>query len=252
MQNNPLLKYIIAAVAIIASAVVFSSAIKNRNVKMDNISVTGLGTKDFTSDEISWGGSFEARASDPKEAYAIITADKEKVKAFFKSKGFTDAEITLGGVSFEKQYRTITTEGENNNTRSEQIFDGYLARQGVSFFCQKNPALMKKIENVIDQTAELINQGIQFNPSAVQYTYSALPSLKHSLIEAATQDAKERAQKIVKTANGDLGKLKDATMGVFQISGKGSVEEDSYGGNFDTYSKEKTARITVRLEYVLD
>jgi hypothetical protein len=41
-------------------------------------------------------------------------------------------------------------------------------------------------------------------------------------------------------------------MGVFQITGTGSVEEDSYGGNNDIYSKNKTARITVRLEYILD
>ena len=50
----------------------------------------------------------------------------------------------------------------------------------------------------------------------------------------------------------DLSKLKEASMGVFQITGKNSVEEDSYGGNNDTYNKEKTARITVRLTYELD
>jgi hypothetical protein len=76
--------------------------------------------------------------------------------------------------------------------------------------------------------------------------------LKQSLIEKATKDASERANKIVNTADGDLGKLKNASMGVFQITGQGSTEDDSYGGNFDTYSKNKTARITVRLEYELE
>ena len=111
---------------------------------------------------------------------------------------------------------------------------------------------MKKIENVIDKTAELINNGVQFAPSSPQYTYSDLASLKHNLIEAGAKDARQRAEKIVKSADGDLGKLKDASMGVFQITAKGSTDEDSYGGNFDTYSKNKTARITVRLEYELD
>ncbi|GAB4092816.1 hypothetical protein GCM10028786_17430 [Flaviaesturariibacter terrae] len=111
---------------------------------------------------------------------------------------------------------------------------------------------MKKIEHVVDQTSELINSGIEFDGNPIQYTYSDLASLKHNLIENASQDARERAQKIVHTANGSLGKLKDASMGVFQITGKGSIEEDSYGGNNDTYSKNKTARITVRLTYILD
>ncbi len=117
---------------------------------------------------------------------------------------------------------------------------------------RKNPALMKKIENVIDKTAELINSGVQFEPSSAQYTYSDLSSLKHSLIEAGSKDAKQRAEKIVESADGDLGKLKDASMGVFQITAKGSTDEDSYGGNFDTSSKQKSARITVRLTYNLD
>ncbi len=111
---------------------------------------------------------------------------------------------------------------------------------------------MKRIEEVSSKTSELINSGIELSSNSIQYTYSDLPSLKHSLIQKASKDAKERAEKIVTSADGDLGKLKSASMGVFQITGQGSTEEDSYGGNFDTYSKNKSARITVRLEYELE
>lgn len=252
MKSDSLLKPIIFGLAIIITAVILGNAFKNRNAKQDTISVIGLGTKDFVSDEIYWSGNFAAKAMDAKDAYNLITADKAKVKQFFLSKGFKETEIIFSGVNFDKSYRTVTIEGENNSTKSESIFDGYTATQTISFSSKKNPELMKKIETVIDQTAELINSGIQFNPNQVQYTFSDLPSLKHDLIEKATQDAKERAQKIVKTGKGDMGKLKDASMGVFQITGKGSVEEDSYGGTNDTYSKDKTARITVRLAYMLD
>jgi uncharacterized protein len=253
MKNNEFLKPIIIGLSIILTAFVLGNALKNRNAKADSISVIGLGTKDFESDEIYWSGNFEAKAMDAKDAFNIITADKAKVKQFFIAKGFNENEFVFGGVNFEKSYRTITIEGSSDyNKKTEQVFDGYTAKQSISFASKKNAPLMKKIEAVIDQSAELINSGIQFNPNTVQYTFSDLPSLKHNLIEKATQDAKERAQKIVKTGDGDLGKLKDASMGVFQITGKGSIEEDSYGGNNDTYSKEKTARITVRLTYVLD
>lgn len=252
MKDRSFINYIIIAVAIILTAWILGAAFKNRNATMDSISVTGLGTRDFESDEIYWSGKFSSKAMVAKDAYTIIITDKEKVKNFFESKGFKANEFNFGGVVFEKSYRTITIESKEGTNKTEQIFDGYTATQSVSFSSRKNPALMKKIENVIDQTSELINSGIEFNANQVQYTYSDLPSLKHNLIEKATQDAKERAQKIVKTADGSLGKLKDATMGVFQITGKGSVEDDSSGGNNDTYSKNKTARITVHLEYVLD
>jgi hypothetical protein len=212
----------------------------------------GLGTRDFESDEIFWSGSFSARANQAKDAYAMIKSDKDKVNAFFLAKGFKQGEFSFGGVSFQKSFRTITIESKEGVTKTEQVFDGYIATQMVTFSCQKNPALMKKIESVVDQTSELINSGIEFEGSRIQYTYSDLPGLKHNLIEKATEDARERAQKIVTTGKGDLGKLQDASMGVFQITGKGSVEEDSYGGNFDTFSKFKSARITVRLTYNLE
>ncbi len=253
MKPTDYLKPLIIGFSIIITALILGNAFKNRNAKTDTISVIGLGTKDFESDEIYWSGNFEAKAIDAKEAFNIINADKAKVKQFFMAKGFKENEFIFGGVNFEKFYRTVTTEGTTDyNKKTEQVFDGYTAKQSISFTSKKNVEFMKRIEAVIDQSAELINSGIQFNPNAVQYTFSDLPSLKHNLIEKATQDAKERAQKIVKTGAGDMGKLKDASMGVFQITGKGTIEEDSYGGNNDTYSKQKTAKITVRLSYVLE
>ena len=252
MEKQQIMKSLIIGLCVVATGAILGNAFKKRNATQDSISVVGLGAKQFTSDEILFSGSYAAKAMDAKEAYAIINADKEKVKSFFVSRGFKANEVIFSGVNFEKSYRTLTTQTDNNNTKTEQIFDGYIAKQSVTLSSKKNPELMKRIEDVADQTSELVNSGIEFNPNAIQYTYSDLPSLKHDLIEKATQDAKERAQKIVKTASGDLGKLKTASMGVFQITGEGSVEEDSYGGNNDIYSKQKSARITVRLEYELE
>lgn len=252
MKTESFLQPTITGIAVIVTAIILGTAVKNRNATQDSIAVVGLGTRDFESDEIYWTGRYSAKAMLAKEAYTMINEDKEKVKAFFLSKGFQQNEFAFGGVSFEKLYRTVTLETKGEVTKTEQIFDGYIANQNISFNSRKDSTLIKKIENVVDQTSELINSGIEFDGGIVQYTYSDLPSLKHNLIEKASQDAKERAQKIINTAGGQLGKLKGASMGVFQITGKGSIEEDSYGGNNDTYSKYKTARITVRLIYVLD
>lgn len=251
LQNNTLIYAGIWSLAIVVTALILGNAFKNRNVHEDTIKVVGLGTVDFTSDEISWAGSFSTHAMDSKDAYNKLLSDKEKVRQFFLGKGFKADEFTFGGIRLEKLFRSVVIE-RNGDVRTEQVFDGYEAYQDVSFRGKKNPDLMARIEKVSSETSELINSGIEFYGQQIQYTYSDLPSLKHDLIENATKDARERAQKIVKNGKGSLGKLKDASMGVFQITGKGSNEEDSYGGNFDVYNKEKTARITVRLTYNLD
>jgi hypothetical protein len=174
------------------------------------------------------------------------------VSDFFINKGFKSNEFSFGAVNFQKKFKEVRSENSGNQTRYEQFFDGYEATQTISFSAKKNPDLMKRIENVSSKTSELVNSGIELSSNSIQYTYSDLPSLKQSLIEKATKDANERATKIVKTADGSLGKLKRASMGVFQITGQGSTEDDSYGGINDTFNKNKTARITVRLEYELD
>ena len=253
-MENKLKSTLVIGVSIIITALILGTAFKNRNENLDTISVVGLGTTDFVSDEILWSGSFATKSLNIKEAYNKMISDQKIVSDFFLSKGFKKEEFTFGAVQFNKRFREVRIENPENvyQTKYEQVFDGYEATQTITFSAKKNPDLMKRIEEVSSKTSELINSGIELTSNSIQYTYSNLPNLKHSLIEKASKDASERAQKIVKTADGSLGKLKSASMGVFQITGQGSTEEDSYGGNFDTYSKNKTARITVRLEYELD
>ena len=243
---------IIIGVAIIITSWILGKSFQNRNQNLDSINVIGLGTKDFVSDEILWSGSFTTISLDIKTAYNKIVSDQKIVSAFFLNKGFKSNEFSFGAVNFQKKFREVRTEGSDNQIKYEQVFDGYEATQTISFSAKKNLDLMSRIESVSSKTSELVNSGIELSSNTIQYTFSDLPSLKQSLIENATKDANERASKIVKTADGDLGKLKKASMGVFQITGQGSTEDDSYGGINDTYNKNKTARITVRLEYELN
>jgi len=251
MERTPIIRSLITGICIIVTGCILGHAFRNRNAGQDSISVTGLGTKNFLSDEILFSGSFSARSMDAKDAYAQISNQKTIVADFFKRKGFSAQEVVFSGITFDKQYRTMTTT-DGEATKTEQVFDGYVASLSISIASKKNPELMKRIEAVSEQTSELINLGIEFNPSKIQYTYSDLSGLKYALIESASKDAYERSQKIVGKADGKLGKLKNASMGVFQITGTGEDVEDSYGGNYDIYSKEKVARITVRLQYELD
>lgn len=253
MMDTKIKTAIVIGISIVITAFTLGQSFKNRNENLDSISVIGLGAKDFVSDEILWSGSFTASSSDIKTAYNKIISDQKIVADFFITKGFKPKEFSFGAVNFQKKFREVKIQNSNGEyINTEQVFDGYEATQSITFLAKKNPDLMKRIEDVSSKTSELINSGIELTSNSIQYTYSNLPSLKQSLIEKATKDANERAIKIVKTAEGSLGKLKSASMGVFQITGQGSTAEDSYGGNNDTFSKNKTARITVRLEYVLN
>lgn len=83
MKTDSFLKPVITGIAIILTAFILGTAFKNRNATQDSISVVGLGTRDFGSDEIYWSGKFSAKAMVAKDAYNLINSDREKVKTFF-------------------------------------------------------------------------------------------------------------------------------------------------------------------------
>ncbi len=72
------------------------------------------------------------------------------------------------------------------------------------------------------------------------------------MISKATEDARIRAEKIAENSGGRLGDLISAKMGIFQITGQNSNEDYSWGGTYNTSSKEKTASITMKLNYEVD
>jgi len=87
-MENKLKSTLVIGVSIIITALILGTAFKNRNENLDTISVVGLGTTDFVSDEILWSGSFATKSFDIKEAYNKMISDQKIVADFFMSKGF--------------------------------------------------------------------------------------------------------------------------------------------------------------------
>jgi hypothetical protein len=239
------LNHIIIALAVIIAAALFSNAFINRNRKQDTISVTGLGSKDFVADLIVWTGTFNEKSMTLKEAYSLLDRDRENIKNYLLSKGVKQEEIVFFAVSINKDFDEVY---DDQGRRIRSTFTGYTLNQQV----QVESHDVNKVENISREVSELINSGVEFYSGSPQYYYTKLAELKVQMIAEATKDAYTRAQKIAENAGGKVGDLKTATMGVFQIVAQNSSEEYSWGGSFNTSSKNKTATITMRLEYNVD
>ncbi len=243
-MNKNIIAIAIAALGFIIGLAFLGNAIKNRNKSENTISVTGLGTKKFTSDLINWSGTFSRNSFELKSAYDQLANDKKIIENYLTSKGIPKKEIVFSAVDIQKQFNY----GSDANGRSIQTFSGYQLSQTISIDSKD----VAKIENLSRNITEIINLGIEFTSSPPSYFYSKLADVKHQMIADATKDAKQRAEKIAENAGSSLGKLKKATMGITQITAPNSTEEYSYGGTFNTSSKDKEASITIKLEYQVD
>lgn len=232
----------IAAFGFIIGLAFLGNAVKNRNKSENTIAVTGLGTKQFVSDLITWSGSFSKNNMDLKSAYDELALDRKVIHDYLISKGVKEKEIVFSSVDIQKQFRSYN---DSNGNYVQGEFSGYNLTQKVSIESKD----VANIENLSRNITEIINRGIEFTSSSPSYFYTKLATVKQEMIASATKDAKERAEKIAENSGSSLGSLKKATMGVIQITAPNSNEDYSYGGTFNTSSKEKEASITIKLEY---
>jgi hypothetical protein len=211
----------------------------------DTVAVTGLGEQSFDSDLIVWNASFSRNSYELKDAYAQLNSDLRRVKAYLKSKGITEDEMVFEAAGIEKLWSNVY---DDEGNIKETTFEGYSLEQNLKISSKK----VDLVENTSRQVSELIDAGIELKSAAPQYYYTKLATLKLKMIEAATKDAHERAQKIAENGGGSLGKLMYADMGIFQITAENSSEEYEWGGSFNTSSRRKTASVTIRLKYAID
>ena len=243
MKNS--ISAIVIALAVVVGLWIVSNAYKYKFKSTETISVTGLGEKDFTSDLIVWSGSFSRYGYELKSAYASLKQDESAIKSYLNSKGIADSNIVLSAVTTTKNYQR---KYDKDGVEISNEFTGYTLTGSVRVESKD----INRVEKLSREITELLEKGIELNSNPPEYYYTRLNELKIDLLAKASEDAKTRAETIAKNSGGSLGGIKKATMGVFQITGKNSNEDYSYGGAFNTSNREKTASITLKVDYLAE
>jgi hypothetical protein len=237
---------LIIGLSIIASCVALAGGLAHfRSQGEHSISATGSASVDFESDLIIWRGSFSAWAYTSKDAYRKIRKDADLVRDYLTENGLSDDEIVFNSVDISQNYKD-NYDDNGNYVGSEP--NGYTLTQSVVISSENVDA----VEKISRDISSLLNSGVEFTSNSPEYYYSDLDALKLDLIDKASANARERIDIIAGNTGAELGKLKNSSLGVFQITAKNSgTNSYSYDGAFDTSSRFKTASITVRLEYDL-
>lgn len=236
------LKYLILGVAIVASAWLLARAYTYKFHAQETIVVTGLGETEFVSDLIVWNGFITAESQNVEAGYAQIEASKKKVHDYVLSKGIPADAIVFQFVNVTKQYDPVYAA---NGNWAGQRFAGYQLSQTFTI----ESSNVEAVENISREISSLIAQGVSIEATRPDYYYTKLDDVKLTLVEKASADARVRAEKIAVNAGAKIGGVTSARMGVFQITGANTNEEFSAGGSFNTSSRTKKARITMRIEY---
>ncbi len=235
---------IIFGLSILGAAYFLAHAYKTRGQSHGTVSVTGLGSVNFESDEILWKATYTVKNKDLTSAFEKIKKDRAAVEAYLLEQGIAPEEVSFQQVDVREEERSIYSAGRYVGSE----FEGYSLSQSVIV----SSKMLDLVSKTSREISELLNQGIQIHSNQPEYYYSDLDALKLNLIEKASANGRTRAEQIAQHSKSDLRSLKSARLGVFQILGQNSGESFSWSGTFNTANRYKTASITVKMEFEVD
>lgn len=233
------------AIVLLIGAIIGGSAIRHRNDGPKTISVKGGAQMDFVSDLVVWEIIISSHSYSPIDGLKDVDRQRVILHDFLTQKGVTEEELVFGPVSYNE-----VTKGYYDSRAERYIeqSDGYNVEQTATITSLK----VDDVEKIARSMGDLIEKDVRANAMLPRYYYTKLADLKLEMVAAASADAKERAEAIAKESGCKVGKLRRSSLGVFQIVALHADEAYSWGGNYNTSSKEKTVSITVSSEFLVE
>ncbi len=243
-KNQVIISVVIVSVALIACSLILSRPLDTFVSAKKSITVTGSAKKQIRADLAVWRGNFSRQADELSVAYQAMKEDQAKVKAYLVKMGIEEKDIVMNPLSTETLY-IHDPEILKKLGKSQQI-SGYRMYQTVEI--RSND--VDKITKISREASELIEQGVVFQSFQPQYIYTKLNDLKVDMLAEAAKDATSRATKIAAASGSQVGHLRSAKMGVFQITPVNSTDVADYGIN-DTSTVDKEITAVVNCEFAL-
>jgi hypothetical protein len=176
-----------------------------------SVNVKGLAEMEVPADKVTWPLVYKSLGNDLNALYEEIKRSNRTITEFLKEKGLTDKEISINAPVIVD----MKAERYGNNQASPY-------RYNVTTVITVTSNKVDLVRGLITEQGELLKRGIaittgdyQYN---IQYEYTGLNTIKPQMIEEATKNARQAAEKFAKDSESTLGKIRHANQGQFSIS----------------------------------
>ncbi len=187
-----------------------SSAIRFKEYER-TVSVKGLSERELPADIAIWPIQFTCADNDLAALYDCLESDTRRILEFLRSSGFSDAEVTVSTPAIVDKLAQQYGGGERLEIR-------YTAGQTVTVYSEKIDA----VRSTMNKLVELGKGGIVFSggnyENKTEFLFTRLNEVKPGMIEEATRQAREVAEKFARDSASRLGKIKNAQQGQFTIA----------------------------------
>ncbi|MHC4729544.1 MAG: SIMPL domain-containing protein [Planctomycetota bacterium] len=230
---------LIVATAVAARAYRGRAADSSR--QQQTLAVKGLARQRIRSDLAVWSIEVKGEGTSLQEAFTMLEKGRKSVRAFLRTGLFDDSEVSVGAIRTETHY---ARDARGEETREVAA---YTLRRGLTVTSKELP----RVAAAAGEVTELIREGVLVVSQPPAYYYSRLADLKIELMAVASRDARARADAIASHTGCSVADVRDARMGVLQITPPHSTEVRGYG-IYDTSTVEKDVRAVVAVTFGIE
>ena len=178
------------------------------------VNVKGLCEREVKADKVIWPVTFKVVSDDIQSIYSQIDRNNQTIISFLVSGGLSENEISVAVPVISDKYANEY----GNNDRTYR----YIASSVITVCTDK----IDQVLELMSKQSELLKKGVVTGGNTwenqVQFKYEGLNDIKPEMIEEATKNAREVADKFAKDSGSKLGKIKTASQGTFTIEDRDS------------------------------
>jgi hypothetical protein len=215
----------------------------------DTIAVTGAAERVVQSDVVKWSGSigFSTPVDGYRDGSKRLSQQSKSLEAYLALHGVPTDAIAWSAPQFNPSCQNLNDSEIGDPSCNGGRLIGYSFNRSFTIESKDVDSVSKLSQ---DAPGDLFEQGIALQSFNPEFYVSDLPQLKLDMLDEATRNAHDRAERIVKATGANLGGLRSAGMGVFQVTAVNSTEISDYGA-YDTATREKKITSIVRATFDL-
>ncbi len=240
-MRNYTVAAVILALGIFLGGTMIGSGFKAGRTADRFVTVKGIAEREVEADLALWPLQIVTADNDLSAAQARMERMVALTRQFLRDKDIPDDQVTIQ--SFK------VTDAQANPYQGGNAPNRFIITQSLMVRSEDPGTVQAASQDV----GELVNAGVvltsgqEYGPGGPTYVFTRLNDLKPDMLAEATGRALEAAREFAAASGSQVGKIRQANQGVFQI-----LPRDAAPGQQESNQLFKIVRVVTTVEYLLE